>query len=57
MDSSKKYIDEELTKTKDEQIYYQDFDGEAVQHILTTQKNIIDHQKKIPKLKSCLVYY
>ena len=47
----KKYIDEELTKTKDEQIYYQDFDGEAVQHILTTQKNIIDHQKKDPKTK------
>ena len=40
-----KYIEEELTKTKDEQIYFQDFDGEAVQHILTTQKNIIDHQK------------
>ena len=57
MDSNKKYIDEEFTKTKDEQIYYQDFDGEAVQHILTTQKNIIGHQKKIPKLKSCLVYY
>ena len=53
----KKYIDEEFTKTKDEQIYYQDFDGEAVQHILTTQKNIIDHKKKIPKLRSCLVYY
>ena len=52
-----KYIDEEFTKTKDEQIYYQDFDGEAVQNILTTQKNIIDHQKKDPKLKSCLVYY
>ena len=46
-----KYIDEEFTKTKDEQIYYQDFDGEAVQHILTTQKNIIDHQKKDPKTK------
>ena len=35
----KKYIDDEFTKTKDEQIYYQDFDGEAVQHILTTQTN------------------
>ena len=47
----KKYIGEELTKTKDEQIYFQDFDGDAVQHILTTQKNIIDHQKKDPKTK------
>ena len=47
----KKYIEEEQTKTKDEQIYFQDFDGEAVQHILTTQKNIIDHQKKDPKTK------
>ena len=47
----KKYIEEELTKTKDEQIYYQDFDSEAVQNILTTQKNIIDHQKKDPKTK------
>jgi late competence protein required for DNA uptake (superfamily II DNA/RNA helicase) len=46
-----KYIDDEFTKTKDEQIYYQDFDGEAVQHILTTQKNIIDHQKKDHKTK------
>ena len=34
----KKYIDEEFTKTKDEQIYYQDFEGEAVQTILTTQQ-------------------
>ena len=34
----KKYIDDELTKTKDEQIYFDEFDGEAVQHILTTQK-------------------
>ena len=47
----KKYIDDEFTKTKDEQIYYQDFDGEAVQHILTTQKNIIDHKTKDPKTK------
>ena len=47
----KKYIDEEFTKTKDEQIYYQDFDGEAVQNILTTQEHIIDHQKKDPKTK------
>ena len=47
----KRYIAEELTVTKDEQIYYQDFDGEAVQNILTTQKNIIDHQKKDPKTK------
>jgi len=47
----KKYIDSELTKTDDEQIYYPDFDGEAVQQILTTQKNIIDHQKKDPKTK------
>ena len=47
----KKYIDEEFTKTKDEQIYYQDFDGEAVQTILTTQRNIIEHQKKDPKTK------
>ena len=39
----KEYIEEELTKTKDEQMCYQDFDGEAVQTILTTQKNIIDH--------------
>ena len=34
----KKYIEDELTKTEDEQIYYQDFDGDAVQHILATQK-------------------
>jgi hypothetical protein len=47
----KKYIEEELTKTEEEQIYYQDFDGEAVQHILTTQKTVIDHQKKDPKTK------
>ena len=33
----KKFIADELT-TDDEQIYYPDFDGEAVQHILTTQK-------------------
>ena len=46
MVTSKKYIADELTKTEDEQIYYQDFDGEAVQHILTTQKKVIDHQKK-----------
>ena len=50
MATRKKYI-EELTKTKDEQIYFQDFDGEAVQQILTTQKNIIDYQKKDPKTK------
>ena len=47
----KKYISEELTVTEDEQIYYQDFDGEAVQTILTTQKKVIDHQKKDPKTK------
>ena len=47
----KKYISEELTVTEDEQIYYQDFDGEAVQKILTTQKKVIDHQKKDPKTK------
>ena len=41
----KKYIEEELAKTEDEKTYYQDFDGEAVQHILTTQKKVIDHQK------------
>ena len=51
MVTNKKYIDEELTKTNDEQIYFQDFDGEAVQHILTTQQNIIDHQNKDPKTK------
>ena len=44
-----KYIADELTTTEDEQIYYQDFDGEAVKHILTTQKKVIDHQKKDPK--------
>jgi hypothetical protein len=57
----KKYIDEEFTKTKDEQIYYQDFDGEAVQHILTTHKNIIDHKQKDPKTKKLfsilLIFY
>ena len=53
----KKYIADELTTTEGEQIYYQDFDGEAVQHILTTQKKVIDHQKKILKLKKYLVYY
>ena len=42
----KKYIEEELTTTEDEEIYYQDFDGEAVQKILNTQKKVIDHQKK-----------
>ena len=47
----KKYISEELTVTEDEQIYYQDFDGEAVQTILTTQKKVIDHKKKDPKTK------
>ena len=47
----KKYMDDELTKTKDEQIYFDEFDGEAVQHILTTQKNIIDHQTTYPKTK------
>ena len=39
MVTGKKYIEEELTKTEDEEIYFQDFDGEAVQQILTTQKN------------------
>jgi hypothetical protein len=34
----KKYIEDELTTTKDEQIYFEDFDDVAVQHILTTQK-------------------
>jgi hypothetical protein len=34
----KKYIEDELTTTEDEQIYYPDFDDVAVQHILTTQK-------------------
>ena len=34
----KKYIDDEFTKTKDEQIYYQDVYGEAVQNIPTTHK-------------------
>ena len=34
----KEFIADELTTTEDEQIYYPDFDGEAVQHILTTQK-------------------
>jgi hypothetical protein len=53
----KKYIADELTKTEDEQICYQDFDGEAVQHILTTQKKVIDHQKKILKPNKYLVYY
>ena len=47
----KKYIEEELTTTEDEEIYYQDFDGEAVQKILNTQKKVIDHQKKDPKTK------
>ena len=47
----KKFIADELTTTEDEQIYYPDFDGEAVQHILTTQKKVIDHQKKDPKTK------
>jgi len=47
----KKYIEEELTSTDDEEIYYQDFDGEAVQKILSTQKKVIDHQKKDPKTK------
>ena len=47
----KKYIADELTTTEDEQIYYQDFDGDAVQHILATQKKVIDHQKKDPKTK------
>ena len=53
----KKYIAEELTTSEDEQIYFDDFDGEAVQHILTTQKKLIDHQKNIQKLKNYLVYY
>ena len=47
----KKYIADKLTTTEDEQIYYQDFDGEAVKHILTIQKKVIDHQKKDPKTK------
>ena len=47
----KKFIADELTTTEDEQIYYPDFDGEAVQHILTTPKKVIDHQKKDPKTK------
>jgi hypothetical protein len=47
----KKYIEEELTTTEDEQIYFDDFNGEAVQHILNTQKKVIDHQKKDPKTK------
>ena len=37
----KKYIDEEFTKTKDEQIYFQDFDGDA------TPYNTISRLKKI----------
>ena len=53
----KKFIADELTTTEDEQIYYPDFDGEAVQHILTTPKKVIDHQKKIQKLRNYLVYY
>jgi len=53
----KKYISENLTETEGEQIYFSDFDGEAVQNILDTQKNIINHQKKILKLKDYLVYY
>ena len=44
--SVKKYIDDNLTKTDDEQIFFTDFDGEAVEKILKTQKQIIDHQKK-----------
>ena len=47
----KKYIEEEMTTTEDEQIYFDDFDGEAVQKILNTQKKVIDHQKKDPKTK------
>ena len=53
----KEYIADELTTAKHEQIYYQDFDGEAVQHILDTEKKVIDHQKKIQKLNSYSVYY
>ena len=53
----KKYIEEELTTTEDEEIYYQDFDGETVQKIFNTQKKVIDHQKKIHKLKSYLAFY
>ena len=52
----KKYIEDELTTTKDAQIYYQDFDSEVVQHILTTQKKVIDRQKKDPKTKIFLVF-
>ena len=44
--SVKKYIDENLTKTENEEIFFTDFDGEAVEKILKTQKQIIDHQKK-----------
>ena len=51
MATNQKYIEEELTTTEDEEIYYQDFDGEAVQKILNTQKKVIDHQKKDPKTK------
>ena len=47
----KKYIEDELTNTEGEQIYFNEFDGDAVQHILNTQKKIIDHQKKDPKTK------
>ena len=47
----KKYISENLTETEGEQIYFSDFDGEAVQNILDTQKHIIHHQKKDPKTK------
>jgi len=34
----KKYIDDKFTKTKNEQIYYQNVDGGAVQNIFTTQQ-------------------
>ena len=35
----KQHIASELTSTEDDQIYFQDFDGEAVQNILNTRKS------------------
>ena len=55
--SVKKYIDENLTKTEDEQIFFTDLNGETVEKIVKTQKEIIDHQKKTRILKSYVVYY
>ena len=52
-----KHIAGELTITEDEQIYYQDFDGEAVHNIFLTQKKVIDHKKKILQLTSYAVHY